>query len=339
MTNKAAFALFAVFLALPAETAAQSVSFQVESSTRSATLAQPVIITMDIMHPTGFEVKLDSAALAEDGAFDIASVQNTANSQLADGLVKESVAVTVVPYTLGETTLPALRWTALDGMGNTGNFTSPAIPFKVAPAIAKDLNKGKIFDIVGPLKPFNWLWLLLAAALIAALWWYIRKRKRKQAGPLAAPKKDTRPLEVRINEEIDQLVASGLWESGKVKEFYIDLSDIAREYIDSRYKIDTSKLTTYELLKLLGKKDLDKLVVTAVRKFMSSCDLAKFAKVVPDTHGRDKDIATLRAIIEDTTPRKTAAPGDEEVLALPEGDFDNVAASLKKPAAGKGGAK
>ncbi|MDD4004720.1 MAG: hypothetical protein PHW69_05890 [Elusimicrobiaceae bacterium] len=337
MNGKTALAFMVVLLALPVRAGAQSVSFQVEKATRAAVLAQPLEIPMEIMHATGFEVRLDSSSLTEEGDFEIQSVKTSANTMLADNLVKESVTLTVVPFTLGETQLPPLSWKAVDGVGNSANFTSPPLPMTVAPVIKTDLNKGKIFDIVGPVKPFNWLLLLLVLLLAAAAGWYIRRRlKKKNLPPGAEQKKDMRPLEVRINEEIDRLVGSGVWEAGRTREFYEDLAGIARKYIDARYGMDTTKLTTYELLRLLGRKDLDKLVVTAVRRFMSSCDLVKFAKVSPDTAARDKDVAVLRAVIEDTTPRPK--PGSEdEVLVIPDEDaeFADVAEALRRKTAGK----
>ncbi|MFA6582934.1 MAG: hypothetical protein WCS77_01440, partial [Elusimicrobiaceae bacterium] len=193
-------------------------------------------------------------------------------------------------------------------------------------------------DIAGPYRPFywlNWLLLLLLLAAIAYAAYRIYK-KRKTAG--AFVKTDNRPLEIRINEEIDRLLKSGIWEEHRYKRFYDELSDIARKYLDERYGVNTHKLTTYDMLKLLSRRDIDKIVLTTARKFFTSCDMVKFAKHVPGESERDEDVSVLRAVIADTTPEQKTEPAEQPSETAPayaaEGDFKDLSAALlqsKKP--------
>ena len=119
---------------------------------------------------------------------------------------------------------------------------------------------------------------------------------------LSAPV-DNRPAHVIALAKIDALVDSGLWENKQYKVFYITLSDILREYLQRAFGLDVSADTSAELLRRI--KTVQPLVPLsqALRSFLSSGDLVKFAKVVPSEQTRNQDVTALREIITQTTPK------------------------------------
>jgi hypothetical protein len=55
------------------------------------------------------------------------------------------------------------------------------------------------------------------------------------------------PPHVWALKELDKLNQKKLWQSGEVKSYYSELTDIARTYIELRYKIPAMEKTTDEL--------------------------------------------------------------------------------------------
>jgi hypothetical protein len=301
--------------------------FKVDTSTITATLTQPFEVEMEFFHENGYQVILDSTSIYEAGTFAI-DLKPVAIENISATHVKEKVNLTITPYVLGEKEIPELKWNVIDALGNITEENSPAIPIKVEPLIKEDLNEGKIFEIYNIIKPINWLktilWILIIAAVLYGIYRWLKPEEELKI----KKRKNARPLDERINDEIEKLVHSGIWEEHLHKKFYVELTDIAREYIDERYTIDTHKLTTYELLKLLRKEDLDKAIVVSFKKFMGSCDLVKFAKYTPETDERDKDIDKIKKIILQTTPASSIVK--TEVVEKEQTDLSEALLQTKK---------
>ncbi|MFQ5753479.1 MAG: hypothetical protein ACE5HI_15930, partial [bacterium] len=74
---------------------------------------------------------------------------------------------------------------------------------------------------------------------------------------------------------------SSLLADGKAKEFYIQISDIIRRYIEGRYFIVALELTTFEVIEKLKYSDVTPEIVQLIQEFLEFCDLVKFAKYQP----------------------------------------------------------
>lgn len=150
-----------------------------------------------------------------------------------------------------------------------------------------DTTKQQIFDIKRPLDaPLVWaevqpyvLWGLLGLAVLAAIvWgviWFVRRRKaRVEARP-----KD--PIHVVAIRRLEELHNQKLWQSGKTKEYFSELTEIVRTYIEERYGVDALEMTSAEILKSVKDLHNAKLIDT-LRSMLTLSDLAKFAKLTPD---------------------------------------------------------
>ena len=111
--------------------------------------------------------------------------------------------------------------------------------------------------------------------------------------------------------KIDALLNSGLWEKEEYKLFYISLSDILREYLWRQFKIDASADTSAELLRRVKNMPQMAPFLYQLRDFLSSGDLVKFAKAVPNEQIRNKDIQILREIIVETSPKEILTDKEE----------------------------
>ncbi|MDX6769965.1 MAG: hypothetical protein SF051_10565 [Elusimicrobiota bacterium] len=188
-----------------------------------------------------------------------------------------------------------------------GKQSFAGIEFEVAePPLPDDAD---IADIKPPLaaRPALWPWVLLA--LLAAAAWYARRawRARRGAAP-PPPAEPPLPLEFRIERRLAELEASGLWERGEHAAYYLRLTEILRSYLEERWGVPATAMTTVEVSRLVkARADLD--AASEVRALLERADLVKFARVTPLAQDGPKDLERARRFVFATTTRAPAAGG------------------------------
>jgi len=172
---------------------------------------------------------------------------------------------------------------------NKKTFLSDSIQVEVV-NVQVDTLKQKMYDIKD-IVPANegigdwWkylLILLLIAGIGAFIYWYIKKRQTKKI------EEDIykTPIE-KATSLLNNLEKKELWQQGKVKDYYSELTDIVRNYIEEAIEIPAMESTTSELiegLKLASKKKKMKLSQETIDNLfvvLKQADLVKFAKSKP----------------------------------------------------------
>lgn len=129
--------------------------------------------------------------------------------------------------------------------------------------------------------------IMLAVVLLIGfgifVWIYFYKN-RKTKIPLSAkvPPEKSHEKALRM---LNELKEKQLWEQGRSKEYFSELSDIVRIYLEERFGITAMEQTTDELLALLKKQNDSKAELRKVRPelklILRTADMAKFAKANP----------------------------------------------------------
>ena len=279
---------------------AQEPSVEVAAATSSARLGSPVVLAATARLPAGGSISLDLARSATD-SFLITKVEDEGRRSSSRGQT-ESFRLEILPLAVGK--LPvALAWTFSSPQGDT-ELQSPAVLLDVQePPIP---GAGEILDIKAPrpARPRLWPWLLAAALAWAA--YELARRRRRDAGPAAShsPAVDERPAEMIAGEALAGLEASELWGAGKFKEFYVRLTDILRQYVERRYAVPATRLTTVELARHLRRAELERLVSVMFHELFDRADLVKFAKATPAPEWGERDLEAARRIVAATTPKE-----------------------------------
>ena len=192
---------------------------------------------------------------------------------------------------------------------NNKAFLTDSILVEVAD-VKVDTLKQKLFDI----KPIAesefqlsnfwryFLIILLILGLVALLYWLIKKYKKKKVEEIEELKS---PIE-RATILLKKLEKKELWQKGAVKEYYSELTDIARNYIEEAIEIPAMESTTSELIVALRAASIKKkMTVSAetlenLERVLKQADLVKFAKSRPidfeiaeDKNKIEKAILTL----------------------------------------------
>ena len=184
----------------------------------------------------------------------------------------------------GRYTIPSIKI-----LINKQPFLTDSISVEVA-NVQVDTLKQKMYDIktiVAVESPMgNWWKYLLAIIVLAALgagcFWFFKKFKKKKDEEIVFKT----PIE-KATFLMNTLEEKELWQKGEVKEYYSELTDIARNYIEEAIEIPARESTTSELIAALGvasikkKMILSQEIIENLERVLKQADLVKFAKSKP----------------------------------------------------------
>ena len=172
---------------------------------------------------------------------------------------------------------------------NSKAFLTDSIPVEVA-NVQVDTLKQKMYDIKGIVaveSPMgNWwkylLGIIILAAIGAGVYWYMKKHQKKKIEEEIYKT----PIE-RATILMNTLEQKGLWQKGEIKEYYSELTDIARNYIEEAIEIPAMESTTSELIaglkaaSIKKKMKLTQETIENLERVLKQADLVKFAKSKP----------------------------------------------------------
>lgn len=153
-----------------------------------------------------------------------------------------------------------------------------------------------------------WIGLVLMILAIAGLVYYYLKRK-KRVVPVVATRLSTAvpPYEAAI-DALEALRLKKLWQAGQVKEYYSELTDIVREYIELRFPVRALEMTTSEIYDALRKVDLTSSSREKLNKVLVLADLVKFAKEQPLPMENEQSLNQGLEFVRETKPGKEEEP-------------------------------
>lgn len=108
------------------------------------------------------------------------------------------------------------------------------------------------------------------------------------------------PAIVTARERLSQLKDANLWQSGKSKEYYTYLTDIAREYLEGQFNIDAIEMTSDEILEEVKKLQIDKLILSKLEHTLTTADLVKFAKANPSPTENETAFSDINSFVEES---------------------------------------
>lgn len=183
----------------------------------------------------------------------------------------------------GKYTIPSIKI-----LINNKAFLTDSIKVEVA-NVEVDTLRQKMYDIKEIVKAedsSDWWKYLLVILLILGIgsfvYWYLKIRQQKKIEEEVYKT----PIE-RATSLLNILEKKELWQHGEVKEYYSELTDIARNYIEEAIEIPAMESTTFELIEALKVASLKKKMkvsqetIESLFAVLKQADLVKFAKSKP----------------------------------------------------------
>jgi hypothetical protein len=163
--------------------------------------------------------------------------------------------------------------------------------------------------------------LILLLLVIGILVWYRKYKNRpKEEAAAVVPQEKADVVALR---KLKELQAKKLWQNGKIKAYYVELSYILREYLENRYRISALESTTDEILILSRSHTTDE-DRKKLHQVLLLADMAKYARQNPVASENEQAMKQSLAFVEATKMEEK----EEENPSVPA---DKVATETPKP--------
>jgi uncharacterized protein YneF (UPF0154 family) len=284
-------------------------------------IAQTILLELEAAIEPDYELKMPTVEKVLEN-FGIVDWDNLGDKLDQNNNVVKRYRYRLEPFLSGTYPIPDFTFEFYD-VNNPEDkkyeLTTEPIDIEVASLLGEQKAELKIADIEGvvemPAKAsYWWIWALCIVAIAAGVvtWFILRRKRTKEIIRIFKP-----AHEIAYNRLL-ALVGQKLVEAGKIKEFYEQISDILRHYIEHRFNLHAPERTTEEFLaelpatNVLSETDQDRLA-----EFLRHCDMVKFAKYSPTTEQIQKTFDLVKDFIETTK-------SEEKKIDVTESDLGNV---------------
>jgi len=291
--------------AAPADSAPLAV--EVALSTNVIHVGDPVDVILTVRHPDGAPPEWPEPAAT--GV--VTRSRSVETRRAAAGRAVTRARYTVTSFDVGEHEVFTGAVRAVAAGGGATNAIEAALPraaFTVE-SLLVDTNAAP-----RPLRPPRdwraplprWVWVLPLIALAALAAGLAARRRRGASAPAAAAPPP--PAHETALARLAALRAKGWIESGEAEAFYVELSAIIRRYVEGRFGLRAPERTTEEFLREAAEsKALGPEQQAAMRAFLESSDLVKFARHRPGAADMGAAIEAAERFVRETAAAPAAA--------------------------------
>lgn len=110
---------------------------------------------------------------------------------------------------------------------------------------------------------------------------YFLLKRRKYKKPEEEKYDPKIPPHILAIESLNKLEEKKLWQQGEIKQYYIELTQIIRLYIERRFEIDAMEMVTDDIIDSLKTRGIDDSTINKLHDMFRLANLAKFAKHQP----------------------------------------------------------
>ena len=266
-------------------------------------IAQTITLELEAAIEPGYEVQMPKIDEVLEN-FGILDWDNLGDKLDENNNVVSTYQYRLEPFLSGTFPIPAFTFEFYDvnnPQENQHELTTEPIDIEVASLLGEEKTDLKIADIEGVVEmpkqaSYLWLWILLIVIIVAGIAWFFLKRKRtEEIVRIFMP-----AHEIAYNR-LRALIKRDLVKAGKIKEFYENISDILRHYIEHRFNLKAPERTTEEFLaELTTANILSEPDQNSLAEFLSHCDLVKFAKYDPTSEQIQRTFDLVKNFIETT---------------------------------------
>lgn len=160
-----------------------------------------------------------------------------------------------------------------------------------------------------PWKDFLKKWgpiIAIIILLLVLLIWYLIKRKKL----FVAPEKPKTMLDFyeEAIKNLEDLDNKKLWQNDQIKEYYLGISEILRNYLEGRFGVNAMESTTDEIREELF---LENSLKNKVCEILEQADLAKFAKFKPLNDENLRMMKLAKDFVKHTKPKNLETEDDK----------------------------
>ncbi|MBO7618247.1 MAG: hypothetical protein J6T22_13735 [Bacteroidales bacterium] len=278
--------LMATFALMGALTA-QNVEVEGKVNDTKVQVGKPFTLDLSLKVPYGWFVEWNDFAIDTlSEQLDIIKRSEVERIADADSNVIVKQQLTLMTFDTGQIQVPPVALTyakSFDDPDRLKAYTDPINLYSTTITVDTTMAYKPIVEpIAAPVQMkevFPWILAVLLLALAVFGIWYWRKHRKPKVdadgniirGPVIPPYD-------KAVGDLENLRQQKLWQSGKVKEYFSSLTDIAREYIEGQFGVNAVEMTTDDILEEVKPLHFSQETYNKLKETMEVADLVKFAK-------------------------------------------------------------
>lgn len=191
----------------------------------------------------------------------------------------------------------------LDGSIDTVTFDAGTLEVTT---IQIDTTTYKPFDVKDQMNyPYTvkeflpWFGALVALVSVVILMGRMWKKWREKRSLFSGPVEPDSPYVIAL-KELEVIRSQRLWQNNQMKQYYTRITDVLREYIESRYGFQTMERTSAEILTQLLPAGIEKGEYNSLKELLEIADLVKFAKYIATENENENAIPRAIRFISST---------------------------------------
>lgn len=295
----------ALFIITCSDLLAQKPAFTLKADKKEIRIGEQVKLDLEITAPTTAVVQWPALKdtltkqieIVEFGMIDTILPKEDVTTQI----LKTSLIVT--SFDTGYQVIPPLT------VYLSGDSASTQ-PFLLHVTTVPIDEQAEIKDIKDPMEPpfnlwewlaKNWIWLAaMALVVILIVVYFVFFDKDKGPRKIFSPPPPPKPAHILALEKLDEVDKKKLWQNGQLKAYHSSLSEILREYLENRYKINALEQTSDEIFSHMRYLDINETAKNQLRQVLMLSDMVKFAKEKPLANENELSLSNSRAFVEST---------------------------------------
>ena len=300
---------------------AQMTTVNATLDTNAIMIGDQIGLKLNAKVPKGF--KLEWPVLNDTLAPHIEMINNgKIDSTTSNGFTNFTRHITITSFDSGYFTVPPLNFNLVHtGTGKVDTLSTQMLYLHVYTPM---VDTAKAFKEIKGIENepytfgeiFPWVLLvLIGIAAIIFLTLFIQRKKKNKPMFAKKPKPKLPPYELAI-KKLEELRMARIWQAGKLKIYYTDITDIMKEYFTDRFGFEALEMTSDEILNHLREEKINNQAIGKLKDALELSDLVKFAKAVPSPLENE---TTLNYCVDFVNESKNPPELEDEA---PENDVD-----------------
>ena len=291
---------------------AQEINTSLHLDRNKITVGDQVRLTISVTTPDGYLVNFPIHKDSLNSGIEIVnvlSVDTIFSQDKKNRTVNQTYTITVFdsgfyyikPFEIQYKKAKDPSFTSL--MTDSLSITVQSIPVDTTKAI-KDI-KDPLRAPLTLIEILQYLSILIGLVVLVLLILYIIYKVRRKEPLIHFPEKPKPPPHIIALEQLEALRIKKLWQTGHIKAYYSDLTDIVRGYIEKRFMVNAMEMVTDETMDALIHVGLERGIFDKLRQILQLADIVKFAKGNPLPDENDGCLSDAILFINSTIPVET----------------------------------
>lgn len=267
---------------------AQRIKAEASLDSTNILLGDQIKLFLEIDHPKNIDVEFPQVPDTIAGKVEVLGRSGIDTFETDDEAFQKQIqSYTITSFDSGAYRIPPF-WFKIDLEDRIDSVPSNDVTLRVH-TMQIDTTRGPTdikMPYAAPLTLKEVLPYILGVILIGTIIFFILysiKRKKQNKPIFTLPKKPKEPAHVVALRELDRIKSEKIWQKGKTKEYYSELTETLRKYIEDRFGIPALEQTSDETIESFrARRDLlkDK-TFENLSQILKLADLVKFAKYKP----------------------------------------------------------